>query len=130
LDNCGRPSDFNVTRTPTFSRVSSSSLGWAATPIQTSQAGRYSYADAPTTGATAPRPELTGACPRSGRGSGGLDVTLLWDRSTRSLTLELVDHSLRRIVDFDAPLERASYVFHHPFAYAHGQPHRDRPHAA
>jgi hypothetical protein len=64
------------------------------------------------------------------RTSGGLDVTLLWDRSTRSLRLELVDHSLRRILDFDVPPERASYVFHHPFAYACEQPHRDRLHAA
>jgi hypothetical protein len=64
------------------------------------------------------------------RTSGGLDVTLLWDRTTRSLTLELVDHSLRRIVDFDVPPERASYVFHHPFAYAYEQPQRHRLHAA
>jgi hypothetical protein len=51
------------------------------------------------------------------RSSADLDVTLLWNRDTGALTLELVDNCSDVIIEFEVPPERASYAFHHPYAF-------------
>jgi hypothetical protein len=53
------------------------------------------------------------------RCSGGLDITLLWNRDTGAVTLELIDNWSDVIVEFDVPPERAVYAFNHPYAYSY-----------
>lgn len=51
------------------------------------------------------------------RSSGGVDVTLVWDRRRQSLSLQIVDRCTERAVELAVPPARATYAFHHPFAY-------------
>lgn len=51
------------------------------------------------------------------RNSGGVDVTLLWNHDTGSVTLELIDRCQNCVTELSVRPDRASYAFHHPFAY-------------
>jgi hypothetical protein len=55
------------------------------------------------------------------RTSGGVDVTLYWNRRTAQVTVELADRRRGTVRVFVVPPDRARYVFDHPFAYAHEQ---------
>jgi hypothetical protein len=35
-----------------------------------------------------------------------------------ALTLRVVDHNVERAIELDVARDRATYAFHHPFAYA------------
>lgn len=52
------------------------------------------------------------------RNSGGVDVTLFWQPRVDALTLRVVDHNVERAIELDVARDRATYAFHHPFAYA------------
>jgi hypothetical protein len=55
------------------------------------------------------------------RNSGGLDVTLLWVRSTAKLILELADRYRNTFAVHEVPPDRARYAFDHPYAFAFEQ---------
>ena len=48
----------------------------------------------------------------------GLDVALLWSRSTGRLVVQVTDLRTDEQFTLDAPRNRALDVFNHPFAYA------------
>lgn len=52
------------------------------------------------------------------RTSNGLDVALLWSRSTGRLTVSVADDRTGETFTVDAPSDRALDVYNHPFAYA------------
>ena len=52
------------------------------------------------------------------RSNNGLDVALLWSRSTGDLVVAVEDIRTGESFTVDAPLNRALDVFNHPFAYA------------
>lgn len=41
----------------------------------------------------------------------------MWDRRRQSLSLQIVDRCTERAVELAVPPARATYAFHHPFAY-------------
>ena len=51
------------------------------------------------------------------RTSNGLDVALLWSRSTGRLVVAVADDRTGESFTVDAPQDRAMDVFNHPFAY-------------
>jgi hypothetical protein len=51
------------------------------------------------------------------RSSGGIDVTLFWNRRTSQLTVELADRAHGTVSAFPVAPERARYAFDHPYAY-------------
>jgi len=51
------------------------------------------------------------------RTSNGLDVALLWSRSTGRLTVAVADDRTGESFTVDAPRDRALDVYNHPFAY-------------
>jgi hypothetical protein len=53
-----------------------------------------------------------------GRHSAGIDVQLLWDRSTRGLWVVAHDVQTDETVSIAVDPEQALEVFNHPFAYA------------
>jgi hypothetical protein len=53
------------------------------------------------------------------RCSDGVDVTLLWDRRTGQLRVELADRRRGTVSSLDVAPDRARYAFEHPYAYAH-----------
>jgi hypothetical protein len=52
------------------------------------------------------------------RANDGLDVWLLWTRSTNRLFVLVVDSRLDHTFEFDVSAEEALDAFHHPYAYA------------
>ena len=52
------------------------------------------------------------------RNSNGVDVALLWSRSTNSLLVVVADDRTGDRFTVDAPADHALDVFNHPFAYA------------
>ena len=52
------------------------------------------------------------------RSSNGIDVVLLWSRTTNRLIVSVADESTGDAFTVDAPREKALDVFNHPFAYA------------
>jgi hypothetical protein len=58
------------------------------------------------------------------RTGSGLDVTLYWNQSTDRVTVVVHDSQTGQRFELTVDRARASYAFHHPFAYAAGQ---DRP---
>ena len=55
------------------------------------------------------------------RTSNGLDVALLWSRSTGRLVVAVADDRTGESFTVDAPRDRAMDVFNHPFAYTGAQ---------
>ncbi len=51
------------------------------------------------------------------RRSNGLDVALLWSRSTGRLVVAVSDERTDESFTVDAPHDRALDVYNHPFAY-------------
>lgn len=64
------------------------------------------------------------------RVSGGLHVSLLWDRETCEVTVRVIDQWQNRVFELPVPPERAGYAFHHPFAFALEHAGDDQPLAA
>jgi hypothetical protein len=62
------------------------------------------------------------------RVTGGLHVTLLWERGTGALSVRVVDRWQNRV--FELAPDRAGYAFHHPFAFAMEQASPEQPLAA
>jgi hypothetical protein len=54
----------------------------------------------------------------SHRSNNGLDVALLWSRSTGELVVSVADIRSGESFSLDAPRDRALDVYNHPFAYA------------
>ena len=54
----------------------------------------------------------------SRRSNNGIDVALLWSRSTGDLIVSVEDIRTGDSFTLDAPRDRALDVFNHPFAYA------------
>jgi hypothetical protein len=52
------------------------------------------------------------------RSSNGIDVALLWSRTTNRLFVAVADDRTGERFTVDAPREKALEVFNHPFAYA------------
>ena len=52
------------------------------------------------------------------RSSNGIDVALLWSRTTNSLYVAVADIRTGDRFTVDAPADQALEVFNHPFAYA------------
>ena len=52
------------------------------------------------------------------RRSSGIDVTLLWDRRSGELTVDVADWASGTSFQLPAAPEEALAVFHHPYAYA------------
>jgi len=52
------------------------------------------------------------------RTSNGLDVSLLWSRSTGRLLVAVADDRTGESFTVDAPRDRALDVYNHPFAYS------------
>jgi hypothetical protein len=52
------------------------------------------------------------------RASNGLEVTLLWNRSTNRVKVAVIDERLCQHLDLDIAGADALSAFHHPFAYA------------
>ena len=52
------------------------------------------------------------------RTNNGLDVALLWSRSTGNLVVAVEDIRTGESFTLDAPRDRALDVYNHPFAYA------------
>jgi hypothetical protein len=52
------------------------------------------------------------------RSSNGIDVALLWSRTTNRLFVAMADDRTGERFTVDAPREKALEVFNHPFAYA------------
>jgi hypothetical protein len=52
------------------------------------------------------------------RSSDGIDVALLWSRTTGRLLVAVADQRDGTTFTVDAPREKALDVFNHPFAYA------------
>ncbi len=53
-----------------------------------------------------------------GRHAAGIDVQLLWDRLTHTLTVVAHDVKTDETIAIEVEPERALDVFRHPFAYA------------
>jgi hypothetical protein len=53
-----------------------------------------------------------------GRHSAGIDVQLLWDRLTHTLTVVAYDEKTDETVEIEVEPDRALDAFRHPFAYA------------
>jgi len=51
------------------------------------------------------------------RRSNGLDVSLLWSRSTGRLVVAVSDERTEESFTVEAPSDRALDVYNHPFAY-------------
>jgi hypothetical protein len=52
------------------------------------------------------------------RSSNGIDVALLWSKTTGRLVVSVADQRDGSTFTVDAPSEKALDVFNHPFAYA------------
>jgi hypothetical protein len=52
------------------------------------------------------------------RANGGIDVSLLWDRETDQLYVQVIDWGMDEDSTFCVDPERAVDAFLHPFAYA------------
>jgi hypothetical protein len=52
------------------------------------------------------------------RASNGLEVTLLWSRSSNRVKVAVIDERLCHHLDLDIAGTDALSAFHHPFAYA------------
>jgi hypothetical protein len=52
------------------------------------------------------------------RSTNGIDVALLWSRTTNRLFVVVADDRTGERFTVDAPREKALEVFNHPFAYA------------
>jgi hypothetical protein len=52
------------------------------------------------------------------RTSGSIDVSLFWNRATNALFVQVIDWSTDDDFSIAVTAERATQVFHHPFAYA------------
>jgi hypothetical protein len=55
------------------------------------------------------------------RSTGGIDVTLLWVRSSATLVLEVADRYRNTVAMFEVPPDRARYAFDHPYPFAFEQ---------
>jgi hypothetical protein len=63
------------------------------------------------------------------RRAGTIDVSLLWDRSERTLVVVARDSSTNEELAIPVSGAEATEVYRHPFAYAHrSAPGRDSPH--
>jgi hypothetical protein len=51
------------------------------------------------------------------RVSGGIYVSLYWDKVDDALTLEVYDARSDEYFELDVPRDRALDAFHHPYAY-------------
>ena len=56
------------------------------------------------------------------RSSDGIDVSLLWSKTTNQLFVAVADGRTGDRFTVDAPRDRALDVFNHPFAYATSTP--------
>jgi hypothetical protein len=52
------------------------------------------------------------------RSADGIEVSLLWSRTTNKLTVAVADSRSGESFEVHAPAEKALDVFRHPFAYA------------
>jgi hypothetical protein len=52
------------------------------------------------------------------RAANGLEVVLLWNRSSNRVKVAVSDERLCHHLDFEVARAHALSVFHHPFAYA------------
>jgi hypothetical protein len=52
------------------------------------------------------------------RKADGIEVTLLWDASDDTVTVEVFDAGTDESFEIGVPRDRALDAFHHPFAYA------------
>jgi len=52
------------------------------------------------------------------RSTDGIDVSLLWDKRSDRVTIELVDGRIDERLDFEVAHEKALDAFRHPYAYA------------
>jgi hypothetical protein len=59
------------------------------------------------------------------RAGGGTEVTLFWQRTTGTLTVQVVDHNTNRVQEFDVPPHRARHAFDHPAVYGFSIPALD-----
>jgi hypothetical protein len=75
--------------------------------------------------------QLHPICELASRTSGGIEVTLLWNRRSDELTVCVSDSHTRAYFELPAPRDNALHVFHHPYAYAAARSiATDRPQAA
>ena len=61
---------------------------------------------------------LRSICELDSRMSGGLEVTLLWNRRSDELTVCVRDSHTGSYFELHAERDNALDVFHHPYAYA------------
>jgi len=59
------------------------------------------------------------------RASGGLEITLFWDRRDNGTSIELYHAATEQTISFRVPPKRALDAFHHPFAHLGDQPEHD-----
>jgi hypothetical protein len=52
------------------------------------------------------------------RASDGIDVKLLWNSRTNSVSIAVLDERTDEYFEFDVDPEDAQIAFHHPYAYA------------
>jgi len=56
------------------------------------------------------------------RMSGGLEITLFWDKSDNSTSIDLRHETVDETISFRVPPARALDAFHHPFAHLKWSP--------
>jgi len=65
------------------------------------------------------------------RHNDGIDVRLLWNPDTGSVSIAVCDERFGELLAFDVDPAEALTAFHHPYAYApHGEPARPLIHAS
>ena len=52
------------------------------------------------------------------RHANGIDVRLLWDSCTNSVSVAVEDERLGEVLEFEVPAAEALAAFQHPYAYA------------
>jgi hypothetical protein len=52
------------------------------------------------------------------RTNDGIEVTLLWNEHTETLTVAVEDHRSATSFEIQPPADHALRAFHHPYAYA------------
>jgi hypothetical protein len=62
--------------------------------------------------------QLQPICELASRTSGGIEVTLLWNRRSDELTVCVSDSHTGAYFELQAAPDKALDVFHHPYAYA------------
>lgn len=62
------------------------------------------------------------------RESNGISVTLLWNRTTRTVSVHVVDEGSNEDFTIESAPDEALTVFHHPFAFTATRPIRHRHH--